>query len=393
VTDLPVLDAPARAQSERLVAVIRDEIAAAGGWIPFHRYMELALYAPGLGYYSGGARKFGVGGDFVTAPEITPLFGQALAAQVADVLRASSPEVIEIGAGSGLLAIDLLLELERLGCAPRRYGILEVSPDLRARQRENIFERIPALAPRVQWLDALPETFSGVVVANEVLDAMPLHALAWRNGEIYERGVVASSGMTAHPFRWSNRPACDAVLAAAQKLPLSAPLDTPDDEYLTEINLAAAAWIGLWGKILQRGALLLIDYGYPRAEYYLPARSRGTLNCHFRQRVHDDPFQWPGLMDITASVDFTAMAEAGYDAGLDVLGYVSQGRFLMNCGILECLARRELQSNARYLRAVRAVERLTSPREMGETFKVLALGKNISMPLVGFASGDRTHTL
>jgi len=388
VTDLFAPDDLSRQRSERLTDFIRDEIAAAGGWIPFYRYMELALYAPNLGYYTSGARKFGAGGDFVTAPEISPLFGQALAAQVAEVLLCSGPEIIEVGAGSGLLAIDLLLELDRLGCAPTRYGILEVSAELRACQREILFERVPALAGRVQWLDALPESFTGVVVANEVLDAMPAHVLTWRDGVVFERGVVSTPGANA-PFDWAPRLAQGAVLAAAKRLPMP----PPGEEYVSEINLAAAAWIANWGKILRCGALLLIDYGYPREEFYLPARSRGTLSCHYRQRVSDDPFRWPGLMDITASVDFTAMAEAGFDAGLDVLGYVSQGRFLMNCGILDCLARRELRNNARYLRAARAVERLTSPREMGELFKVMALGKGLAAPLVGFASGDRTHTL
>ncbi|MDR1424893.1 MAG: SAM-dependent methyltransferase [Azoarcus sp.] len=391
MSELPSPDERALAQSERLVALIAAEIAAAGGWVPFYRYMELALYAPGLGYYTGGLHKFGEGGDFVTAPELTPLFGQALAVQAAAFMRASEPEVIEVGAGSGLLAVDLLLELERLGCAPERYGILELSAELRARQRETLLERVPALAARVHWLNVLPEAFSGVVLANEVLDAMPAHVLAVRDGAIFERGVAVAEAGAAPPFVWADRPARRALLAAAQRLPL--PAQAAGGEYHTEINLAAAAWVGEWGRRLTRGALLLLDYGYPRAEFYLPMRSRGTLMCHYRQHAYDDPFLWTGLADITASVDFTAMAEAAFEAGLDVLGYASQGRFLLNCGILDRLARRGSRDSADYLRAAHAVERLTSPREMGESFKVLALGKGVDAHLPGFASGDRTHTL
>jgi SAM-dependent MidA family methyltransferase len=426
VVHLPVPDADALAQSARLVALIADEIAAAGGWIPFFRYMELALYAPGLGYYSGGARKFGEGGDFITAPELTPLFGQTLAVQVAEIMRASAPEVIEVGAGSGLLAADLLLELEQRGCLPEHYGILELSGELRARQLETLRQRAPGLVARVHWLDTLPEAhaFSGVVLGNEVLDAMPLHVIAVRDGNVFERGVALDCGEAPgravspkppeapealkpsdapnppgapparsenapyhSPFVWADRPAHGAVLEAARRLPAD------EGDYITEINLAAEAWIAAWGTRLRQGALLLIDYGYPRDEFYLPSRSQGTLMCHYQHRAHDDPFLWPGLADITGSVDFTAMAEAGFDAGLDVLGYASQGQFLLNCGLLDCLARRGPEGSVDYVRAASAVQKLTRPREMGELFKVLALGRGMEEPLVGFARGDRVHTL
>ena len=240
------------------------------------------------------------------------------------------------------------------------------------------------------WLDALPESFYGVVVANEVLDAIPPHVIVRRKTGMFERGVAR--GETDGAFVWSDRPAHDAVLKAAQRLPLPAPEDFGLDEYVTEINLAAAAWIAAWGARLHCGALLLIDYGYPRDEFYLPSRSRGTLMCHYRHRAHDDPFLWPGLADITASVDFTAMAEAGFDAGLEVLGYTSQGQFLLNCGLLDALARRGMKG-ADGARAAGAAQKLIQPREMGELFKVLALGRGIDAPLVGFARGDRVHTL
>ncbi|GHU08150.1 SAM-dependent methyltransferase [Betaproteobacteria bacterium] len=385
-------DADARAHSARLLALLRAEIEAAGGWIPFSRYMELALYAPGLGYYSAGARKFGSGGDFITAPELTPLFGQALAGQVDEILRAcvSASAVIEIGAGSGLLAVDLLLELERRGNLPERYAILELSAELRARQQETLNSRAPHLAARVHWLDALPESFSGVVVANEVLDAMPAHLVSIRaHAEgVFERGVTLAPDAAA--LRWADRPAQGAVLEAARSLALPRP---EAGEYLTEINLAARGWVRTWAERLGQGALLLIDYGYPRAEFYLPSRANGTLRCYYRHHVLDDPLWWPGLVDITASVDFTAIAEAGFDAGLEVLGFTHQAQFLFNCGVLDCLARRGPQDSADYLRAAQAVGKLTLPQEMGELFKVIALGRGVEAPLSGFARGDRVHTL
>ncbi|MDR2030702.1 MAG: SAM-dependent methyltransferase [Azoarcus sp.] len=394
MSNLPLPHADALAQSARLAALIRNEIIAAGGWISFSRYMGLALYVPYLGYYVGGTEKFGEEGDFVTAPELTPLFGQALAAQVEEIMRASAPEVIEVGAGSGRLAADLLLELERRQCLPERYGILELSAELRARQRETLVCRAPRLVEHVHWLDDLPPAFSGAVVANEVLDAMPLHAIAVRGGAIFERGVALAAA--AETFAWADRPAAGALLEAARHLPLPGRDEGGAGEesgYVSEINLAAAAWVAEWGGRLRRGALLLIDYGYPRDEFYAPSRSRGTLMCHYRQRAHEDPFLWPGLVDITGSVDFTAMAEAGFDAGLDVLGYTSQGQFLLNCGVLNCLARREAESSARYARAASAVQHLTMAREMGESFKVLALGRGMEAPLLGFAHGDRTCAL
>jgi len=370
-----------RALSHRIAA----EIAGAGGWISFARYMEMVLHHPGLGYYGGGAQKFGssdAGGDFVTAPELTPLFGQTLAVQIAGIMACSAPMLMEVGAGSGRLAADLLAALGAAGRAPERYLILELSGELRARQRDTIAAAVPALVDRVQWLDGLPDTFSGCVVANELLDAMPVHALAWREAGLMERGVAVDGDR----FAWAEQPAPAYLVQAANGLPVTAP-------YESEIGLAAAGWVAEWGRRLERGALLLLDYGLPRHEYYHPGRNGGTLRCHYRHRAHDDLFSWPGLSDITAHVDFTAIAEAGHGAGLDVLGYTSQAGFLINLGLGELLAARRDADEASALRAAGAVQMLISPNEMGELFKVIALGRGIEMPLRGFDRGDRTHTL
>jgi SAM-dependent MidA family methyltransferase len=378
--DLPHASPDALAASAALHDIIAAEIAARGGWISFARYMELALYAPGLGYYSGGSRKFGSEGDFLTAPELTPLYGQALARQVAQVLAASAPQVIEAGAGSGRLAADLLLALDALGCAPEHYRILELSGELRARQQATLHERAPRLADRIEWLDELPERFSGCLVGNEVLDAMPTHALRWDDGsDVQEGGVGLEDGRLVP----AERPATGALLAAAQAMPVARP-------HRGELGLAARAWVAELARRLECGAMLLIDYGLPRHELYHPQRDGGTVRCHYRHRVHDDPLWLPGLSDITAHVDFTAVAEAGFDAGLDVLGYTSQAVFLLNCGIGALPGQ---ESGAAELQARGAVNVLISPNEMGELFKVIALGRGLSGPLLGFARGDRVHAL
>lgn len=384
-TRLPEPDDAAKADSLALSRRLAGEIEASGGWMSFARYMELALHCPGLGYYGGGSRKFGVsteGGDFVTAPEITPLFGQALARQVAQITAASAPMVLEVGAGSGRLAADLLTALSAGGATPAQYLILELSGELRARQRDALAEAVPELLDRVVWLDNLPERFSGCVLGNELLDAMPVHAVAWRDDGLKERGVTLDNGR----FAWSERPAADFLLGAAAEIPVRAP-------YASELGLVAAGWTAEWGERLAKGALLLIDYGLPRHEYYHPGRDGGTLRCHYRHRSHDDPFWWPGLSDITAHVDFTAIAEAGHGAGLDVLGYTSQASFLINCGLGDLVAARHEASEASGLRASSATQMLISPNEMGELFKVIALGRGMARPLVGFARGDRLHTL
>lgn len=385
--NLPQPSPDALEQSGRLVTRLRSLIDAQGGWISFATYMAEALYAPGLGYYSGGARKFGPGGDFITAPELTPLFGQALATQIQQIMELSAPHIIEAGAGTGLLAADLLLELEHRGALPESYAILEVSGELRERQFDTLAAKAPHLASRVSWLDDLPKQFSGAIVANEVLDVMPVHLIAWRPDGIFERGVAVDA---EGGFVWADRPVAGKVAEAAAALDIPLP---EEGEYVSELNLAGRAWIGELAAGLTHGAMLLVDYGYPRAEYYLGSRSTGTLMCYFRHHAHADPFLWPGLNDITAFVDFTAAAEAGFEAGLDVLGYTDQANLLYNCGVLACLARRAPEDSVDYIRAAKAVQRLTGPHEMGELFKVIAMGKGIEQPLIGFLRGDRLHTL
>jgi SAM-dependent MidA family methyltransferase len=386
MAQLPEPSSAAQFHSERLRRHIGGEIRAAGGWISFARYMELALYAPGLGYYAAGAQKFGAAGDFVTAPEMTALFGQAVARQVAQILASSAPRVLEAGAGSGRLAADLLLELGRLGALPERYAILELSAELRQRQRETITSAAPEALARVEWLDRLPANFSGAILANELLDAMPVHLVCWRDEGIFERGVTLDAGEN---FAWEERPTGGALLTEAHTL--GERYDLPPG-YESEVALAAPRWTAEWGGILERGALLLIDYGFPRREFYHPQRGGGTLMCHYRHQAHTDPFYLPGLQDITAHVDFTAVIAAGHAAGLELYGFTTQGRFLANCGILERLSELAPASPA-YLRAAGAVNRLLLPQEMGELFKVIAIGRGLETPLLGFAEGDQSHRL
>jgi SAM-dependent MidA family methyltransferase len=379
---LPQPDDDARAHSDKLLALIRAEIAAADGWISFARFMELALYAPGLGYYAAGAAKFGMAGDFVTAPEISLLFGQTLARQTAEVLAASAPCVLEFGAGTGRLAADLLTGL---GPACAEYLILEPSPDLRERQAATLHDLGADFLAKVRWLDNLPDTFSGCIVANEVADAMPVHLLRFAADGIAERGV---SNKPDGGLAYADRPAQGALLDAARDLALEGL-----DDYVTELNLAAPAWVAAIGACLTQGAALIIDYGFPMHEYYHPQRRHGSLMCHYRHRAHDDPFFYPGLNDITAHVDFSALAYAAQASGLGVLGYTSQAGFLINCGITDLLATVPVDATARYLPLANQANRLLSPAEMGELFKVLAVGRGIEPPLLGFRSGDKSARL
>ncbi len=378
----PSPDPTALAHSQALSRHIAAAIERAGGWIDFAAYMELALYAPGLGYYSAGAQKFGGAGDFVTAPELSPLFAQALARQAAQVLVECGGDILELGAGSGRLAVDMLRTLSLDAALPERYSILELSADLRQRQRA-LFEReAPELLPCVQWLDVLPERFTGLVLGNEVLDALPVHWVRHGDAGWRERGVAHHDG----GFAWQERPLAEGPLFdAASALPV-------DGDYLTEIDLAAPALIRSLAARLDRGALLFIDYGFPRSEYFHPQRSEGTLMCHYRHRAHADPFALPGLTDITAHVDFTAVAEAGVESGLALLGYTSQANFLIACGITDLL-RGLAPNDPAYMRQAAALQKLMSPAEMGELFKAIALGKGVDTPLLGFAYGDRSHTL
>jgi SAM-dependent MidA family methyltransferase len=381
-TDLPLPGEEALAHSRRVSALIGDEIRSAGGWISFARYMELALYAPGLGYYVAGARKLGPDGDFVTAPEISPLFGRSLARQVGQVLKAAGGDVLELGAGSGRLAADVLAGLADSGELPQRYRILEVSPPLREGQHAVLARQVPGLLERVEWIERLPQRLSGVVLANEVLDAVPVHVVAWHPSGVVERGVALEGERCA----WADQPAGATVRAAAAALEVSPP-------YVSEIGLTARALTFTLAHRLERGLMLFIDYGFGRREYYHPQRRTGTLMCHFRHRSHDDPFFLPGLQDITAHVDFTSIAASATRAGLELFGYATQAQFLLNCGITGLLAQTPAADAAAYLPQSAAVQRLLSPAEMGELFKVIALGRGINLPLAGFTAGDRSRLL
>lgn len=376
---LPAPSADALQASARLSALIRDDIARAGGAIGFDRFMQHALYAPQWGYYTGGAVKFAGGGDFTTAPQMTPLFGHAIARQVGEVLqREGLSEVLEFGAGTGQLADDVLRALRAQGLAPR-YGILDLSGELRARQQATLAAQAPDCVAQVHWLDALPARFEGVVLANELLDAMPVRVVRKAAHGWVERVVVA----VGEQFAWADGAPCDgpAVDWAAQ-LP---------DGYVTETQAQAQGYLRSLGGWLARGVALFIDYGFPEAEFYHPQRSAGTLMAHYRHRAHDDLLRWPGLQDITAHVDFTGAALAAQGSGLAVLGYTTQAHFLLNCGVLDAL--QQIAPERERLRHTAAVQRLLAESEMGELFKVLALGRGVGTALSGFARGDRTHRL
>jgi SAM-dependent MidA family methyltransferase len=383
---LPAPDNDARVHSERVRAAIADAISGRGGFLPLRDYIEIALYAPGLGYYAAGAHKLGPAGDFTTAPEMTPLFGAAVATQVGAILEATAGrEIVELGAGSGRLAVDLLRELDRLGAPVASYRIVETSPDLKARQREAIARELPAWRDRVAWLDSPPSRIDGTVLMNEVLDAIPPHVVARIGGVWHERGVtIGRDG----GFLLADRAPVDPRLSATagQRFP-------GEGDYASEVNLAAEALVEDLGGRLVGGAILAFDYGFPRREYYHPDRITGTLMAHYRHRATADPFVWPGLADLTAHVDFTAIAEAGERAGLGVAGYASQAAFLIGCGILDRLAAIGDPSSPAYLREAGAVQKLLSPAEMGELFKVIALERGEAAGWPGFAAGDASHRL
>ncbi len=353
-----------------MLSRIAEEISASGGWISFARYMELVLHAPGLGYYAGGAQKFGAAGDFVTAPELGRLFARTLARQLREFPLDC---VLEVGAGSGALAETLI---EQLAC---EYMILETSPDLRERQRER-------LKGKATWIDRLPERIRGVVIANEVLDAMPVHAVAWTPEGIMERGVSLERG----DLVWRQRPAAGELLERARAIEV-------EPRYESEIGLIGQAWMRHLGACLEQGAIFVIDYGFAQREYYHSQRSMGTLMCHHRHQAHGEVFFQPGRQDVTAHVDFSALAAAAREAGLDVLGYATQAQFLVNCGITDVLGEANVENALHYAPLAAEAQKLLSPAEMGELFKVLAVGRNagrdVSQPLTGFARGDRSHTL
>lgn len=391
---LPAPDPAARAHGERVLAMVQREIDAAGGYLDFARYMDLVLHAPGLGYYSAGSMKFGAAGDFITAPELSPLFGACLARQVAEVLAAmGGGEVMEIGAGSGALAVSLLGELEKLGVLPERYMILDTSAELRQRQEAALRQAVPALAERVVWLDQLPGPgFRGVMLANELLDAMPVHRLLLEDsGALLEAGVRRGDV----GLEWDFRAPVDTRLSARVEAIVSelAPA-VFEPGYCFEINLAMEGWLASASAALEQGVILLIDYGYPRREFYHPERRGGTLMCHYRHRAHGDPLILPGLQDITAHIDFTALAEAAWQCGLELCGYTTQAWFLFGCGLQELAAQK--MSSASTLEAAKIaqqVQRLVLPGEMGEKFKVIAWRRGVPLAPSGFALRDERYRL
>ncbi len=392
IDSLPPAPQDALDHSAQLQQLIRDEITAANGLITFERFMELALYAPGLGYYTAGARKFGEQGDFVTAPEISPLFSRCLARQCQAVLQSIGyGDVLEFGAGTGKMASDVLLELERLECLPGNYFILELSPDLRQRQQETLRLRAPHLFERVQWLDAMPVSgFKGVVLANEVVDAMPVHLLRFGEHDAREAYVCT----TDSGFAWQDGPLSTPQLQKRiDELRTHGGDETFCPGYTTEINLAQRGWIASLADMMEQGVALIIDYGFPEHEYYHAERAMGTLMCHYRHHAHGDPLILVGLQDITSHVDFTALAQAAVDVELDVLGYTGQAPFLLGTGISDMVAEIDPEDTRRYLEVTQQVKKLTLPSEMGELFKVLALGRGIDIPLAGFLMQDRRHAL
>jgi SAM-dependent MidA family methyltransferase len=375
---LPAPPPEAAAHSALLAELIANTICDEGDWIPFSRYMELALYAPGLGYYSAGARKFGAEGDFVTAPELTPMFARCIAMQALQVLEATGGDILELGPGSGALAADLFDELNAQGKAPKRYLLLEVSPELQARQRERLEKRFPGDMDRFVWLDRLPEKIRGLVIANEVLDVVPFAMVRRRGDEILERGVIVSEA----GFAFDDAPLPDGEL----KRRAQTVFPPGDYDYLSEVGLAAEGLVRTIASSLESGVALFIDYGFPEREFYHPQRSMGTMRCHYRHRFHGDPFFMPGLQDITAHVDFSAMARAADSGGAEIYGFTTQAYFLISCGLAVLVSSGDPTATLSRLKGTSVVHRLINPAEMGELFKVLAIGKEFDAPLLGFQS-------
>ena len=374
--------------SESLGSRIREEINL-DGMIPFSQYMEMALYEPGLGYYSAGLHKLGKSGDFITAPELGSLFAGCLANQVAELADSlGNYDILEAGAGTGQLAADLLQELapDKL---PDRYLVLERSADLQAVQRERIAAAAPGLLDRVEWLDQPPTTpWQGVLIANEVLDALTVERFRMGKEGVEQLCVVEQDGQ----FTWASRQAPERLKLAVEQV--MAELETGlQPGYRSEINLDTAHWLHAITSQMERGLALFIDYGYPRAEFYLPERSDGTMMCHYRHRAHDDVFFWPGLQDITAWVDFTALAEAADTCELDVEGYTSQAMFLLGCGLDRILTGHSSNSADGGLALSAQARQLTLPGMMGEKFQVMGLGRGLEEPLCGFSLQDLRHRL
>lgn len=386
---LPEPDAGAREHSERVTADIREAIADAGGALTFDAYMQRALYAPGLGYYAAGQARFGRGGDYVTAPLISELFARTMAREVAGILaELGGGEILELGAGTGHMAADILSELERLNQLPDRYRILEVSAPLRAEQATTLAERAGPLSERVTWLDSLPDTpITGVILANEVMDALPVKRFRMDRGTAREIVVTDEGGLRldlADP---------DPDLAAAVEAIEASLGRSLGSGYTSEWCPSLTPWLASVSDSLARGAALLVDYGFPRAEYYHAQRSAGTLVCHYRHHAHDDALLWPGLQDISAFVDFSLAADAASAAGLTVAGYNTQAHYLMGAGLPQLLEAIAAEDNDRAVALTQESKQLMLPGEMGERFKVLALTRDYQGALAGFSQFDHSHRL
>lgn len=388
--ELPAPNAAAVEHSIRLSALIRAEIADRGA-MAFSRFMELCLYAPGLGYYSAGARKFGAEGDFVTAPELGAVFATTVADALAPVLRqlGQGARVLELGGGSGAFAEAALLRMAERGCLPDRYALLEPSADLRQRQHQRLSALPAEIGQRVVWLDAPPDDdWCGVLFANEVIDALPTPRFRIREGEVEEEHVdIAGEAGFATVWRPADAMLSGAVRHVERRLGRALP-----EGYRSEILPQLPWWIQAVAGSMRRGALLFVDYGYPRSEFYLPERRDGTLVCHYRHRKHDDPFFLPGLQDVTAFVDFTALAEAGVAAGFEFSGYCSQASFLLGNGLAESMQGLSVRDPIEHHRRVNEIKRLTLPGEMGERFQVIGFEREVDFSHA-FALGDLSHRL
>lgn len=373
---------------EALTQLIRKEILVSGGWISFARFMELALYAPGLGYYAAGQAKFGVAGDFVTAPEISPFFARTVALQFKQILEHTpGGNILEFGAGSGVFAKEVLLALEKLGCLPDSYFILEVSADLRDRQALLLQAECPHLMSRVQWLDSLPEApFDGVIFANEVMDALPVHRFQIEQGMPNVLGVVWRENTFAWELREPSGELKEVLLSLHHRFHF-------EEGYQSEISLMLPAWVQTAGSLLGKGAIILFDYGYGRSEYYHPDRSMGTLMCYSRHQKHSDPLAYVGLQDITAHVDFTSVIEAADAVGCYLAGFTTQAGFLTACGLLSMAEQATYVSERERVSAAQAIKKLLLPSEMGVLVKVMGLTKGLDLPLLGFSWQDRSSEL
>lgn len=380
---LPLPSPAAQQSSANLQTLLAEEIKKYGNWIPFSRFMELVLYAPQYGYYTGGSHKIGNDGDFITAPTLTPLFARTLARQLQELLPQTAGNIYEFGAGTGQLAADLLNNLSN---GINRYYIIEISPELAARQKDLIQTLAPQAAQKIVHLSALPETFDGIIIGNEVLDAMPVEIIRKDEGGSFEHvGVCLENDR----FTYSARPLHDLQLSALASLYF--PKISPP--YTSELHPQQYAFIRTLASRLEHGCMIFIDYGFDAAQYYHPQRNQGTLIGHYRHHVIHNPFDFIGLADLTAHVNFTDIAQAGTDAGLDLIGYLPQSHFLLNLGITELLAQTGQPDSAAYIREAAAVQKLIDQHEMGELFKVIAFGKNINIDWTGFCFGDICHKL